>query len=77
MARVLGWSFATKLTALVLAACVLPCLALWLLSYWALTQSYQDSGENLLQSLAQQSSRQVELWLEEQAATATAVARCK
>lgn len=70
-----GWRFSTKLTALVLASCVLPCFVLWMLGYWALTQSARDSTENLLSSLAQQSARQVQLWLEEQAATARAVAR--
>jgi signal transduction histidine kinase len=70
-----GWGFGTKITALVVAASVMPCLVLWILSYWALTQSYKDAYGNLLESLAQQSSRQVQIWLEEQSGTATAIAR--
>ena len=67
--------FSTKLIFLVLFSCLFPTLFMGFQSYVALGDQVETSTLNLLDSVAQSSSFQVQLWLEEQKATAEAIAR--
>ncbi|MBN9418635.1 MAG: sensor histidine kinase [Candidatus Eremiobacteraeota bacterium] len=67
--------FSTKLIALVLFSCLFPTLFMGLQSYVNMGNQVEASTLNLLDSLAQSSAFQVELWLNEQKSTAEAIAR--
>lgn len=69
------FSFRTRLTLLVLFSCLIPTLVLGLLAYLALRKEVHDSTLTLLESVAQSSAHQVNLWLDEQQSTTFAVAR--
>ena len=67
--------FSTKLILLVLFSCLFPTLFMGLQSYVSIGNQVETSTLNLLDSVAQSSAFQVELWLNEQKSTAEAIAR--
>ncbi|MBS2036663.1 sensor histidine kinase [bacterium] len=67
--------FSTKLIALVVLSCLFPTLFMGLQSYVSMGNQVETSTINLLDSVAQSSAFQVQLWLQEQKATAEAIAR--
>ncbi|MBX3165941.1 MAG: sensor histidine kinase [Candidatus Eremiobacteraeota bacterium] len=67
--------FSTKLILLVLFSCLFPTLFMGFQSYLNMGNQVESSTLNLLDSVAQSSAFQVELWLNEQKSTAEAVAR--
>ncbi len=67
--------FSTKLILLVLFSCLFPTLFMGLQSYVNMGNQVESSTLNLLDSVAQSSAFQVELWLNEQKSTAEAIAR--
>jgi signal transduction histidine kinase len=70
-----GYSFATKLIALVLASCLLPTLLMGVVSYRSLRAQALNATSNLVVSLADSCSYQIETWLDEEKSTAEAIAR--
>ncbi len=67
--------FSTKLILLVLFSCLFPTLFMGFQSYVNIGNQVESSTLNLLDSVAQSSAFQVELWLNEQKSTAEAIAR--
>ncbi len=67
--------FSTKLIFLVLFSCLFPTMIMGFQSYAALGNQVETSTVNLLDAVARSSSFQVQLWLNEQKATAEAIAR--
>lgn len=67
--------FSTKLILLVLFSCLFPTLFMGFQSYVNIGNQVESSTVNLLDSVAQSSAFQVELWLNEQKSTAEAIAR--
>ena len=67
--------FSTKLILLVLFSCLFPTLFMGFQFYVNMGNQVESSTVNLLDSVAQSSAFQVELWLNEQKSTAEAIAR--
>ena len=67
--------FSTKIILLVLFSCLFPTLFVGFQSYVNMGNQVETSTVNLLDSVAQSSAFQVELWLTEQKSTAEAIAR--
>ena len=68
-------SFRAKVIALVIFSSVTPALFLGCHAYITQRRQLLDSYENVLSSVAQETSRQIHLWLTEQEATVTSLAR--
>lgn len=67
--------FSTKLILLVLFSCLFPTLFMGFQSYINMGNQVESSTLNLLDSVAQSSAFQVDLWLKEQKSTSEAIAR--
>jgi len=67
--------FSTKIILLVLLSCLVPTLLMGFQAYHSMGSQVESSTLNLLDSMAQSSAFQLELWLKEQKSTAEAIAR--
>ncbi|MBT9587438.1 sensor histidine kinase [bacterium] len=70
-----GFTFGTKFVSLVLLSCVLPTCVMGLVAYRSQRVQGVNSTSNLVVSLADSSSHQIERWLDEQRSTGEAIAR--